>query len=57
MNVAGEGDQGPSPPNRPQVVELAVCSEAAYSLLDSDTVPNVLSDKLAKNFILELSPT
>ena len=57
VNVAGEGDRGPSPPNRHQVVELAVYSEAVYGLLDSGAIPNVMSDKLANKLRLELSPT
>ena len=42
VNVAGEGDRGSSPPNRDQVVELAVHSEAVYGLLDSGPTPNVM---------------
>ena len=57
VNVAGEGDWGPSPPNRRQVVELAVYSEAVYGLLDSGATPNVMSVKLVKKLKLELSPT
>ena len=57
VNVAGEGDRGPSPPSRHQVVELAVYSEAVYGLLDSGATPNVMSVKLAKKLKLELSPT
>ena len=57
MNVAGEGDRGPPPSNRHQVVELAAYSEAVYGLLDSESIPNVMSDKLAINSRLELSPT
>ena len=56
-NVAGEGDRGPSPPNPQQIVELAVCSEAVYGLLDSGAIRNVTSDNLARNLRLELSPT
>ena len=57
VNVAGEGDQGPSPPNRHQVVELAVFSEAVYRLLDSGAISNVMSEKLVEKLRLELSPT
>ena len=39
-----------------QIVELAVCSEAVYGLLDSGTIPNFISDKLANKLRLELSP-
>ena len=34
VNVAGGSDYDPSPPNCHQVVELEVCSEAVYGLLD-----------------------
>ena len=57
VNIAGEDDRGPSPPNRHQVVELAVYSEAVYGLLDSGAIPNVMSDKLGRKLRLELSPT
>ena len=49
MKVAGEGDRIPSPLNRHQVVRLGVCSEAGYVSLDSGAIPNVISNKLAKN--------
>ena len=45
LNVAGEGDRGPSPPDLHQVVELAVYSEAVCGSLDSGAIPNVMSDK------------
>ena len=57
VNVAGEGDQSPSPPNRHQVVVLAVYSDAVYGLLESGAIPNVVSDMLAKRLRLELSQT
>ena len=57
MNVAGEGERGNSPPNRHQVVELAVYSEAVYGFLNSWTISNVVLDKLANKLRLELFPT
>ena len=57
INVANEADRSPSPLNRYQMVELAVHSEAVYSLLHSGTIPNVTSYKLANNLRLELSRT
>ena len=57
VNVAGEYDRGPSPPNRHQAAELAMYSEAVYGLLDSGAISNVMSDKLANKLRLELSPT
>ena len=57
VNVAGEDDHDPSPPNRHQVVELAVYSEAVYGLLDSGDIQNVMPDKLDRKLRLELSTT
>ena len=57
MNVAGEGDRGPSPSNRHQVVESAVYSEAFYGLLESAAIRSATSDKLARKLRLELSST
>ena len=57
MNVSSEGNRGPSPPKRHQVVELEVCSEAVYGLLDSGAIPNAMSDTLANKLRLELYTT
>ena len=57
LNIAVEGDHGPSTPNSHQVVELVVYSEAVYGLLDSGAIPNVMSDKLANKLRLYLSRT
>ena len=57
VNVPGEGNRSPAIPNRHQVLELAVYSEAACILLDSGAIPNVMSDKLAKNLRRERFPT
>ena len=47
VDVVGEGDRGPSPPNCHQVFELAVNSEAVYGLLDPGAISNFMSGKLA----------
>ena len=57
VNVAGEDDRGPSPPNRHQVVDLALYSEAVYGLLDSGAITNVMSDRLSRKVRLQLNPT
>ena len=34
-------------PNRHEVVQLTVYSEPVFGLLDSEAIPNVMSDRLA----------
>ena len=57
VNVAGKGDRRSFTPNRHQLVELNVYSEAVYVFLDSGAIPNVMSDNLADKLGLEPSPT
>ena len=56
VHMASEQEKDVLPPNQHQVVQLTVYSEPDFSFLDSGTIANVMSDRLANKLKLSLAP-
>ena len=57
FNVAGEAEEDFISSRRHQLVMLTVHSEPVHVLLDSGFIPDILSERLAKNLNLEIEST
>ena len=57
LNVICDDEKEHVPPNRHRLVLFTVYSEPVYPLLESGSMPDIMSKRLAEKLMLEMEPT